>query len=171
MADSKSLSPADVQWLFERLREIDFLMYHSEDELTELVRSITKLRAAPGERVIRQGQAGSAYFIIRGGTASVWAETPDGPRRLASLGEGDSFGEVSILTGEVCNASVKAEGPLDLFALPPGGLRAVAKANPVLAEKMSDTIAARKGVRALGLEPVAAGAPLRDRIKGFFGIA
>ena len=44
--------------------------------------------------------------IIREGSVDVWADTPEGRLKLATLPAGESFGEVSILTGEVCNATV-----------------------------------------------------------------
>jgi len=150
-----ALSPSDVKWLFEKLRKLDFLSYHSDEELTSLTLSIGKRVFLPGENIIRQGQKGDALYIIRRGTVSVWAETPQGRKRLAGLAEGDYFGEVSILTGEICNASVEAEAEAELFLLPPGELRKVVKANPVLAERMADAVSRRKGVRALGLEPAA----------------
>ena len=166
------LSASDVKWLFEKLRKLDFLSYHSEEELTKLVLSIKKTCFAPGQTILRQGQKGEALYIIRRGTVAVWAETPQGRSRLAALAEGENFGEVSILTGDICNASVTAEGGVELFSLPPDEVREVVKANPVLAEKMAEAILSRKGVRALGLEPSAASpAGLLAGIKSFLGLS
>ena len=148
------LSASDVKWLFEKLRKLDFLSYHSEEELTKLVLSIKKA-SFPRKTILRQGQKGEALYLIRRGKAAVWAETPQGRRRLAELAEGENFGEVSILTGDICNASVAAEGEAELFALPPDEVREVVKAKPVLAEKRADAISKRNGVRALGLAPAA----------------
>lgn len=165
------LSPADVRWLFEKLRKVDFLSYHSEDELTRLVSSMEKSLVGPGAKIIRQAQKGKAYYIIRRGSVRVWAEAPEGARKLATLGEGDSFGEVSILTGEVCNASVSAESETELFALLPQSLKEAARANPRLAEQMAEAITRRKGARGLGLEVSAtAGRNLVERLKDFFGL-
>lgn len=165
------LSATDVKWLFEKLRRLDFLSYHSEEELTRLVLSIKKKMFQPGKTILRQGQKGEALYIVRSGKVAVWAETPEGRKRLAELSEGENFGEVSILTGDICNASVTAEGEAELFALPPGEVRSVVKANPVLAEKMARAVAGRKGVRALGLEPQAVSSSrLLESIKGFLGL-
>lgn len=152
-------SPTDVRWIFDKLRELDILTYHSEDELIELVQSMSKARLASGKVVIRQGQIGKAFYLIQNGKVDVWAETPEGRKLLATLEGGDSFGEASILTGEVCNATVTARGDVDLFSLPPSGVRKVVQSNPVLAEKMAEAVGRRKGARALGLEPV----PLSSR--------
>jgi len=164
-------SPSDVRWIFEKLRSLDFLTYHSEEELSELVQSMRKVRLAPGEEVIRQGQKGESFYFIRSGGVAVWAETPQGRRRLAGLQEGESFGEVSILTGEVCNATVTAEGGAELFALPPESMRKVVQANPILAERMADAVSKRRGARELGLEPVASTcAGLLRQVRAFLGL-
>jgi len=166
------LSPADVKWLFEKLRTVDFLSYHSEDELTELVQSIEKESFHDGEKIIRQAQRSKAFYIIHKGSVAVWAETPGGREHLADLGEGDSFGEVSILTGEVCNAAVTAKGEAELFALRPDSLRGIIRANPLIAEKMAQAVAERQGVRVLGLEPaMASQATLVEKIKSIFGLS
>lgn len=165
------LSAANVKWLFEKLSRLDFLSYHSEEELTKLVLSIKGEGFPSGKTILHQGQKGDALYIIRRGTVVVWAETPQGRKRLAELGEGESFGEVSILTGDICNASVVAEGEVELFLLPPGEVREVVKANPVLAKKMADAISKRKGSRALGLEPAACSSSrLLGSISSFFGL-
>lgn len=164
-------SPSDVQWIFEKLRKLDFLTYHSEEELIQLVQSMRKVRLPAGEEIIRQGQKGEAFYLIRSGGVAVWAETPKGRRRLAALQEGESFGEVSILTGAVCNATVTAEGEAELFSLPPESVRKVVRANPVLAEKMAEAVSKRRGARELGLEPVAASpAGLLEQVKSFLGL-
>ena len=167
-----SLSASDVKWLFEKLRKLDFLSYHSEEELTKLVLSIKKNSFSAGKTILRQGQKGEALYIIRHGRVAVWADTPKGRNRLAKLGEGENFGEVSILTGDICNASVTAEGAVELFLLPPDEVRKVVKVNPILAEKMAGAIFKRKGVRALGIEPLAVSSTsLLGRIKSFLGLA
>ncbi|MCB4757253.1 MAG: cyclic nucleotide-binding domain-containing protein [Elusimicrobia bacterium] len=165
------LSREDVRWLFEKLRKIDFLAYHSDEELAQLAQSINKVLLPAGKTIIRQAQQEGSYYLIRSGSVMVWGETPQGRQRLAALEAGDSFGEVSILTGEVCNATVTAETPVELFLLSPESLRQVVRANPVLAEKMAEAIARRKGVRALGLEPSAdTFSHLLARVRAFFGI-
>ncbi|MCX5788018.1 MAG: cyclic nucleotide-binding domain-containing protein, partial [Elusimicrobia bacterium] len=62
--------------------------------MIRLIQSMKKVRVAPGSLVIRQGQKGEAYYLIRRGGVAVWAETPRGREPLAKLAEGDSFGEV-----------------------------------------------------------------------------
>jgi CRP-like cAMP-binding protein len=57
-----------------------------------------------GERVLRQGISGSAFYVITEGEVSIRV---DGQER-ARLGRGEFFGEVSILLGEPPVADVVA---------------------------------------------------------------
>jgi DHA3 family macrolide efflux protein-like MFS transporter len=82
--------------------------------------------ADTGTPIVRQGDAGdSAYFILEG---SVVAGTPneDGSyRSLATMGEGDFFGEIAALTGSRRTANAVAEQPTTLLEVPATTLRSV----------------------------------------------
>jgi zinc transporter ZupT len=47
----------------------------------------------------------------------VFLEQERGRKRVASLGAGDSFGEMALLSGEARNATVEAVGPLELLRM------------------------------------------------------
>jgi CRP-like cAMP-binding protein len=69
---------------------------------------------AAGQRVLRQGLTGGAFYVILEGEASV---VIDG-REVARLGRGDHFGEISTLLGEAPIADVRAETLLRCFVIP-----------------------------------------------------
>ena len=165
------LTDQDLRWLSGNLGKMDMLRDLSEAELAKLAKSIDKIGMASGDYILKQGERAAAFFVIRSGTVSVWAETPESSERLTVLKEGDSFGEVSILTGQACNAGAVADQDCVLFSVPPKSLREVVKANPTLAEKMSRAVAERRGARALGIDIAAAEpAGLLGRVRGFFGV-
>ena len=61
-----------------------------------------------GETVIRQGEDGDQFFIIREGKCQVTRKTRKNPEGmvLATLGPGDNFGEESLISGGKRNASI-----------------------------------------------------------------
>ena len=69
---------------------------------------------AEGQRVLRQGLSGGAFYLILDGEASVRV---DGNER-ARLGRGDFFGEISVLTGSAPVADVVAESLLRCLVVP-----------------------------------------------------
>jgi CRP-like cAMP-binding protein len=68
----------------------------------------------PGRRVLRHGLSGSALYVILDGSASVHVADV----RVAQLGRGDFFGEISVLIGEAPSADVNAETLLRCVVVP-----------------------------------------------------
>jgi CRP-like cAMP-binding protein len=66
-----------------------------------------------GQRILRQGFAGTGFYVIAEGEAGVRI---DGQER-AKLSKGDFFGEVSALLGEAPTADVIALRPLQCLVL------------------------------------------------------
>jgi CRP/FNR family cyclic AMP-dependent transcriptional regulator len=67
-----------------------------------------------GQRVLRQGFAGSNLYVILDGEAAVVI----GGTERTRLGRGEFFGEISVLSGETPSADVRAEGVLRCFVIP-----------------------------------------------------
>lgn len=66
-----------------------------------------RVEAKAGEVVIRQGEAGDNYYLIREGTAEVSRVGAGGKAEmLATLGKGDGFGEEALISGMPRNATV-----------------------------------------------------------------
>ncbi|MCA9133456.1 MAG: cyclic nucleotide-binding domain-containing protein, partial [Planctomycetales bacterium] len=69
----------------------------------------------PQSVVIREGEVGDKFYLIRKGAVTVRRGTP--PVTLATLSEGDFFGEMALLTGQPRNASVQTLGETELYSL------------------------------------------------------
>lgn len=146
------ITSEQTQWLQEKLKAIDFLTDLSEEEVNTLIQTITSLSVFAGQTIIRQGQKCGASYLVGSGDVDIWADTPKGRQKLATIGEGSLFGEISILTGDVCNATVSAKNDVQLFVVPAQGMQKLAQSNPNLASKIAERVANRKGVKALGLD-------------------
>jgi CRP-like cAMP-binding protein len=68
-----------------------------------------------GGVVVRQGDAGDAFFIVSDGKLEVVFEEDGQPRVIASLERGAFFGEMAALLGETRSATVKAVTPVSLL--------------------------------------------------------
>lgn len=72
--------------------------------------------ASPGEEIVRQGEPGDRFYLVRSGLVEV---VRDG-KVLARLGEGEFFGEAALISGSPRNATVRALEPSTLLSLRKG---------------------------------------------------
>ena len=81
--------------------------------------------AAAGDVVIRQGDVGDRFYLMRSGRVEVKVRDEAGERRVAEFGEGDYFGERALMTDEPRNATVIATAPSVFYTLGKDDFRAV----------------------------------------------
>lgn len=94
---------------------------------------------AEGQRIIRQGFAGTGFFVVMDGEVSV---VIDGQER-SRLGRGEFFGEVSVLLGEAPVADVVAARPVRCLVLSGPELEAFLVAYPRVMYRMLQAQARR----------------------------
>lgn len=87
-------------------------------ELAELSTLVRPLRCRKREVIFREGDEGTALYIVRKGEVKIVLRSPDG--KEATLGfrsAGDFFGEQALLDGEPRSADVVAMEPCELLSL------------------------------------------------------
>ena len=81
----------------------------SERALLYLEDELDWLHISNGDVLVRQGDTDDSLYIVISGSLSVLLEEPNKPDRiLAEISRGESIGELSLLTGEVRSATVRA---------------------------------------------------------------
>ncbi len=103
----------DVLRICEFLRTIELFRALTPSQLTDIADRMTKRHYTIGETIIREGDKGEEFFLISDGTVEVIREN----REVASLGQGEFFGEVALISGEPRNATVVATEPLETYVL------------------------------------------------------
>lgn len=84
-----------------------------------------------GDLVISEGDRGTSMYVIASGEVNVYTTNPKGETvRLARLGAGDFFGEVSVLTGKPRTATISACGRTSLLRLDRDQLDELVKSHP-----------------------------------------
>ncbi|MHC4871605.1 MAG: cyclic nucleotide-binding domain-containing protein [Planctomycetota bacterium] len=87
----------------------------------------------PGEVPLQQGQKGDCLYVIKSGLVVIEKDMPEGNKvELARLGSGETFGEMSLLSGENCNASVRVMEESIVTAISGEDLDNVMCTNPTL---------------------------------------
>lgn len=108
-----------------------------QDEIAYFAESAQVRPYAQGEAVVRQGDAGSSLFFVLRGEVAVEV---DGDQ-VALLGRGRMFGEMSLLTGEPRQATVRAQGEVILAELPKAAIAELLTTNEKLMNKLSESLA------------------------------
>ena len=87
-------------------------------EREALVREMDLEQHEEGSVIISEGEPGSSMYVIARGEVKVFTRSASGSTvYLARLGEGDFFGEVSVLTGRPRTATITASQPSELLRL------------------------------------------------------
>ncbi|MCI0459601.1 MAG: ATP-binding cassette domain-containing protein [Gemmataceae bacterium] len=108
-------------------------------QLTEISQKMLKEHYTPGTTIIRQGDEGDKFFLIRDGTVDVLVKEGDGvPRKVATMGPGDFFGETALLTGEPRNATVVAKDDVVLYELKKDDFLAALNASATFNQQLRD---------------------------------
>ena len=94
-----------------------------------------------GEVIVRQGDLGECMYVVQKGSVEVLTTRTGGELRLATLGEGDFFGEMALFEREVRSATVRALGDVWVLTLEKKSFLLKVHQDPSLAfrilEKMS----------------------------------
>jgi CRP-like cAMP-binding protein len=100
---------------------------------------------AAGQFIVRQGQVGSGLYVVADGEVNVVRGADD---VIATLRQGDFFGELSVIDQQPRNASVQAVAATTVLAVASWDLLALLEKDPALSLNLIKGLAAR--VRAAG---------------------
>ena len=94
-----------------------------------------------GDTLVEPGTVLESLFIVGNGVLSVTKRDKSGETELLRFGPGDMFGEIGLLTGASCGASVTALAPSTVYELAKRDLAPVLEARPQFAQELSRALA------------------------------
>jgi CRP-like cAMP-binding protein len=97
-----------------------------------------------GDVIVRQGEAGDAFFLVKVGRVRVSAEREGRSTEVAVLGRGMCFGEMALLCGTPRSATVGAAEDCEVVRYRKSDIDAVLARNPALRQAL-DVLARRRG--------------------------
>ena len=123
----------------EHLAQVPMFSALSRKELAMVAKRAEDVSVAPGKVLVSEGETGQQFFVIMSGTARL---TRRG-RKIATLGPGDYFGELSLLDKHPRNATAIAETPMELVVLGQREFAGLIDDVPGFARKLLTAMAAR----------------------------
>ena len=128
-----------------RLRTLPIIEPLTEEELHKVAEGTQRVLFAGCESIIRQGDEGDSFFVIDSGHAEVWVRDAGGRAAMVKeLHPGDYFGEMALLTGERRTATINATTECICYEVDRAAFEHVIKANPRIAEVLSERLSTRR---------------------------
>jgi len=122
----------------EDLKRVPLFSGLSQRQLRQLAKDFSERRVPVGARLAKQGEmSGVAFFVIAEGEAAV---VVDGTR-VDTLGPGDHFGELAMISKRERMATVEALTPMRCHTIQFWDFRAFVKKNPDVMWKLLQHVA------------------------------
>jgi CRP-like cAMP-binding protein len=127
-----------------RLQSIPPFANLAAEELLAVVQGLQLLTFQPGQVVVTEGEQGQSLFIVASGAVTVFVRNPVGHNvEVARLGEGEFFGEISLLSGRPRTATVVAALPCELLELDKASLDPIAASHEHVRERLTAVLQQR----------------------------
>ncbi len=128
-----------VSDVLNRIAHVEVMQSIPARERQAIVAFLKPVFAAPGDVLCREGEPGEYFYMVVEGEAEVLK----GEKVVNTMGAGEVFGEMSLLTGEPRSATVIARTPMELYQLHQEHFQNVLTWSPHMAWALSRALARR----------------------------
>jgi CRP-like cAMP-binding protein len=121
----------------EMLKKVPLFADLDARELEQIAGSMRERRFEAGNTVTQEGAGGAGFFVVESGEADVSVEGE--PR--GTIGPGDYFGEIALLTGSDRTATIVASSDMLCYGMTPWDFRPLVESNSGIAWKLLTAMA------------------------------
>jgi CRP/FNR family cyclic AMP-dependent transcriptional regulator len=123
----------------ELIKGVPLFSRCSRRELEEVAQLADEIDLRSGKEMTRQGQRGREFFVLLEGTADV---KKDG-RKINTLGGGDFFGEIALVSRAPRTATVVATSSVHALVITEQSFRRLMERSPQIQTKVLEALAER----------------------------
>jgi len=142
------------------LSKCDLLRHLPPEGIEAILPYIRPRRLDAGEILFRTGDQGDTLYIVAHGSVEVLADSHESAtiasRPIATLGEGQAFGEMALLTGDPRTATIRAATKTELLEIGKDDFEQLVKKDQVLAKAVQHLSHERaiNNLSSSGLDPL-----------------
>lgn len=129
----KGASKTDV------LKKVPLFEECSKSDLAKIARVSDEIDLKEGKELIRQGELARQFFILTDG----WADVRRNGRKVNTLGPGDFFGEIGLVTDRLTSASVTTTTPGRALVVTRASFKSLLRDSPGIQLKVLKALAQR----------------------------
>ncbi|CAG5109480.1 Oidioi.mRNA.OKI2018_I69.chr2.g4012.t2.cds [Oikopleura dioica] len=113
----KSAGEEKLEEKYQLLKSQKDLSGLKESNLRKIADCLEEEHYEDGDIIIKQGEVGDNFFIIRTGSVRITVNDGEGEKEVAQKAEGEFFGEKALLTSDTRSANVYAVGDIVCYTL------------------------------------------------------
>ncbi|HEU4568099.1 MAG TPA: cyclic nucleotide-binding domain-containing protein [Marmoricola sp.] len=122
------------------LKRVPLFAHCSHKELAEISHLTDEVHLPAGRNLTWEGDFGHEFLVLVKGEA----EVRQGERTLATLRDGDFFGEIALVTDEPRTATVVATTPVDVLVIGEREFRTLMRDSPDVRSSVEKALAERR---------------------------
>jgi hypothetical protein len=166
VAKARPATSPPLEDAVELLEQVPIFRVLSPEQVLELAKTSRALTLGPTQRLVIQGQPGTSLFVVADGEVEVVLRQPDGHDIVVdTMGRGEVVGEMSLLTGEVRSATVRAADGALVYEVGRRQFEPLLHANPQWLDELEEIMDHRLNGRSAYLASLASQTPLRERLR------
>jgi CRP-like cAMP-binding protein len=127
------------------IRKVPLFTHCTRNELAELTKIADEIDVPEGKELTREGDRGREFFVLLEGNATV----KQGSRKVNTLGPGDFFGEIALVSRSPRTATVTTTTPARLLVITATSFKSLLEHQPQIQLRVLEALADRLAPSAL----------------------
>jgi CRP/FNR family transcriptional regulator, cyclic AMP receptor protein len=123
----------------ELIRHAPLFAHVSKRQLEQIAQIADEIDLREGKEMTKQGSRGREFFVLLDGNADV----KKNGRRINTLGPGDFFGEIALVSDTPRTATVIATSPVRALVITDRSFKRLMSDSPEIQERVLSALAAR----------------------------
>jgi CRP-like cAMP-binding protein len=125
-------------------KNVNILSFFTDEKIRQITAELSHQTFKKGQTVVFQGEISHNFFILKSGSAQVFAKSSGNKACVGELKAGDFFGEISLLDSTTSDATIRSSADdTEVLMVPHDTFKRFLRENPGLELSLREKVAAR----------------------------